>query len=385
MNWRTFYILNIAIFTAMLGMGIVIPFLPIYAKTLGATGVSIGIFFASFPLAQMVFVPWVGRLSDRWGRKFFIALGLFLSSVLSLWFVAAPDMVSLTLARFFQGCGAALILPISAACVGDIAPPAKRGELMGIFNLFLTGSIGIGPLAGGWISETYGMATSFYCMGALNALAFLFVVGFLSETHSGPGSTVQQGSYRLLLQRPLVRGIALYRMVNAIQLGLWFSFLPILATELLQLNKAEIGPVLATYMLTSCATQVPFGRMADRLSKRRLIMVSGVLSSAIFLSVLFVQGFWPLLLVNCLAGFAGAISTPALTALAAQEGQGGSMGAVMGILSLAMSVGMMLGPVLAGLISDFVGLRPLFVFGAIAGILGTLVFAWLTGETRRTA
>ena len=59
------------------------------------------------------------------------------------------------------------------------------------------------------------------------------------------------------------------------------------------------------------------------------------------------------------------------------------MGAVMGILSLSMSVGMMLGPVFAGFISDFVGLRPLFVFGAVAGVLGTLMFAWLTGETRR--
>ena len=60
----------------MLGMGIVIPFMPIYAKTLGATGVSIGIFFASFPLAQMAFMPTIGRLSDQRGRKAFIAAGL---------------------------------------------------------------------------------------------------------------------------------------------------------------------------------------------------------------------------------------------------------------------------------------------------------------------
>ena len=57
----------------------------------------------------------------------------------------------------------------------------------------------------------------------------------------------------------------------------------------------------------------------------------------------------------------------------------------MGVLNMALSVGMMLGPVLAGLLSDIVGLRPLFGFGAVAGGLGTLVFTWLTTEKRLAA
>lgn len=74
----------------------------------------------------------------------------------------------------------------------------------------------------------------------------------------------------------------------------------------------------------------------------------------------------------------GALAQPALTALAAGEGKQGGMGAVMGVLSMALSIGMMLGPVTAGLLSDYVGLRPLFALGAIAGGLGTLAFARLT-------
>ena len=178
MNWRIFYSLNLAIFTSMLGMGIVIPFMPIYAKTLGATGVSIGVFFASFPLAQILFMPIIGRLSDRHGRKAFIAAGLLLSSLMSLVYVHAPNILYLTLGRFFQGIAVALIIPISTAYVGDLAPAEKRGELLGIFNLALTSSIGVGPLAGGWLSDTYGMALSFYLMGGLNVLAFLFVLFF---------------------------------------------------------------------------------------------------------------------------------------------------------------------------------------------------------------
>ena len=78
----------------------------------------------------------------------------------------------------------------------------------------------------------------------------------------------------------------------------------------------------------------------------------------------------------------GALAGPALTALAVGEGKQGGMGAVMGVLNMALSVGMMLGPVLAGLLSDVVGLRPLFGFGAVAGGVGTLVFTWLTTEKK---
>jgi MFS family permease len=97
--------------------------------------------------------------------------------------------------------------------------------------------------------------------------------------------------------------------------------------------------------------------------------------------VFFAQNFWHLMLIAGVTGAMGALAIPALTALAAEEGSDGNMGAIMGVLNMAMSVGMMLGPVLAGLFSDLSGLRPLFLFGAGAGLIGTLVFGWLTSES----
>ena len=81
----------------------------------------------------------------------------------------------------------------------------------------------------------------------------------------------------------------------------------------------------------------------------------------------------------------GALAGPALTAIAAEEGQRDGMGAIMGVLNMALSAGMMLGPVLAGLLSDVIGLRPLFGFGALAGGIGTLVFTWLMPNEKTTA
>jgi len=382
---RIFYTLNLAVFTGMLGMGIVIPFLPIYAKTLGATPLSIGIFFASFPLAQMLFMPTISRLSDRHGRKWFITVGLLLASLLSLWYVYAPTIGYLTLGRFLQGGVMALILPITTAYVGDLAPPEKRGTYMGIFNLFLTSSFGMGPLTGGWLSDAYGMEATFYWMGALNAVAFFAVLLFLPEVRHAAHARTQSPSYRTLLRKPRIQGIALYRMANAVQMGLWFSFLPLLAAEVLGISKAQIGVVIAIFMLANSLVQVPFGRLADRMSRRALIVAGGYLGSLAFATVFFAEGFLHLLIIGAVTGAIGAMAMPALSALAADEGQNSGMGAVMGVINMAMSAGMMLGPVLAGVLAEIFGLRGLFIFGAVAGGIGTLLFAWLSGEHRVAA
>lgn len=380
MNQRIFYTLNLAVFTGMLGVGIVIPFLPIYAKTLGANALSIGIFFASFPLAQMLFMPTIGRLSDRHGRKWFIASGLLLSSLLSLWYIYAPNILFLTIGRFVQGGTMALVIPIATAYVGDLAPPDKRGTYMGIFNLFLTSSFGMGPLAGGLISDAYGMEASFYWMGGLNVLALLAVLAFLPEVRTAAHARPPHVSYRELLRRPKIQGLALYRMVNSIQIGLWFSFMPLLATEVLQLHKSQIGAIIAIHMLVSSLVQVPMGRLADRMSRQVLIAIGGYLASCVFAAVWFAHGFAHLLLIGALTGAMVAVAMPALSAIAADEGHHSGMGAVMGVTNMAMSAGMMLGPVLAGGLAEIIGLRGLFIFAGIVGLVGTAVFGWLTTE-----
>lgn len=380
MNQRVFYTLNFAVFIGMLGVGLVIPFMPIYAKTLGATTLSIGVFFASFPLAQLCFMPTISRLSDRHGRKWFISAGLLLCSLLSLWFVYAPSMLYLIIGRFVQGGTMALILPIATAYVGDLAPPNKRGTYMGIFNLFLTSSFGIGPLLGGKVSDLYGIEAGFYLMGALNVVALLAVLLFLPEAHPSQHARAQVVSYWEMLRKTKIQGLALYRMVNSIQMGLWFSFLPLLAAEMLALSKSQIGVIIAAHMLVSAVVQVPAGRLADRMSRRHLASIGGYLGSFAFVAVYYAGGFWHLLFIGCVTGAMGAVAMPALTALAADEGQHSGMGAVMGVLNMAMSAGMMLGPVSAGALAAVIGLRALFVFAAVVGVFGTLGFMRLTAE-----
>ncbi len=85
-------------FISMLGMGIVVPLLPIYADQMGATALEIGLINAGFSIALTVFLPVTGRFSDRAGRKVFLCSGLACLTIASLGFMWAQNPLQLILA-----------------------------------------------------------------------------------------------------------------------------------------------------------------------------------------------------------------------------------------------------------------------------------------------
>jgi DHA1 family multidrug resistance protein-like MFS transporter len=97
---RIYNVLFISVFATMLGLGIVSPLLPIYAENLGATGIWLGIIFSAFALSRSVFMPIIGRISDRRGRKWIILIGMLAYAVLSLAYIIVESVYSLTAVRF---------------------------------------------------------------------------------------------------------------------------------------------------------------------------------------------------------------------------------------------------------------------------------------------
>ena len=176
---RIFSVLAFAIFVSMLGLGIIVPVLPIYATKLGASGVWIGAIFAGFAISRSVFMPFVGRLSDKTGRKAFISTGLLLYGLSCLGFIYATDYIVLFWVRILQGFCSAMIVPIAQAYVGEIAPPERVGSYMGQFNVAIFCGMGFGPFIGGCIQDYFGMNADFILMGLMCAVSFLLVVIFL--------------------------------------------------------------------------------------------------------------------------------------------------------------------------------------------------------------
>ena len=375
---KVFPILGLSIFSSMLGVGIILPLLPIYAENLGATGIWLGVIFAGFSISRTIIMPVAGRLSDYRGRKLILGIGLFAFALTSLGYIWANDTASLFLIRFLQGIASGMILPIAQAYIGDIAPEGEEGKWMGYFNATFFTGFGFGPLMGGIVTEHLGMNAAFYAMGGLNLLAFLGVALFLPEISTRKKATAANSSYKDIAASSTMRGLFSFRLGFALARGAFVTFLPILAGINLGLSPSLVGILLAVNILGMSLLQIPAGIIADRFSKRALVVLGCAIHLVALALIPAVGNFWHLLVLCVLLGIGGAIAMPAASVLVISQGRKFGMGVTMATFSVAMSAGLAIGPILAGVMADFLSISSVFYFAAAVVLVGAVAFSRFT-------
>jgi MFS family permease len=163
-------------------------------------------------------------------------------------------------------------------------------------------------------------------------------------------------------------GVAGFRLGYALANALTWVFLPLLATHLLPLSTTQVGLLVSVNVLVSTLLQGPSGRLADRMSKAHLIGLGGLLSALALCVFPWASGFWQLFVLNILVGAAYGLAFPAHVAVAMENARGYGMGTVMSLLMLAHGVGMMVGPVLFGMIAHQWSLQSAFWSGGLLNI-----------------
>ena len=374
---RVFPILAMSIFACMLGSGIVVPLLPLYAESLGASGLWLGLIFAAFPLSRILATPVFGRLSDRKGRKLFISIGLLAYAIISFGFIYTNTVSQLVLMRFLHGLAGALILPIAQAYMGDISPPGEEGKWMGYANAAFFSGFGFGPLIGGVLSEHLGMDAAFLAMGVLSLLAFTITIFFLPSIKPRQ-STTSYPSFGEMSRSGMIIGLFSFRLTLSLGRSIFFILLPILATYSLGLRPSLVGILLAVNILLMSLLGIPSGRIADRLSRRFLVVVGCLVSSMFLVTVPLGNTFGLLLVLAILGSVGSAIAIPAASALVVEQGKKYGMGSSIALFSMAFSIGMVVGPITGGVIADFTGINSAFYFGAVITLVGAGLFTWFS-------
>jgi MFS family permease len=346
----------------------VVPLLPVYAHNIGASGLYIGLIFGSFSLSRTFFLPYFGKQSDKKGRKPFIVAGLCAYTMVSLSFILANDVETLIGIRFIQGIASAMIMPAVQAYVGDITPVGREGFTMGLFNMSMFMGLSIGPLIGGVINDSFSLNTSFASMGFL-ALAGLFLSLFLlppTKSEMVVNRGIKPVAWKWLIQDRDMVGLFLFRLAYAACIGVLWSFLPVLADTEFSLSSSSIGFLVMLGVFSSGLLHIPMGFLADRINRKMMIVLGGLIISYAILSFEWTNSFNDLVVASVLFGIGGGVAMPALMALAVLKGnETASMGSVMGLLAMAHSLGMLIGSLLAGLMMDVFQLRYAFPSGAV--------------------
>ncbi|MBT8354658.1 MAG: MFS transporter [Desulfofustis sp.] len=358
----------LSVFIALLGVGIIIPVMPVFATELGAGGLALGMIIAVFSVTRGVLQPAIGNFSDRRGRKGFLVAGLFIYGLVGLLIPQAGSVFHLLLIRGFQGVGSAMIVPIGMAYMSILAPPGREGRYQSYLNIAIFCGIGCGPVIGGIVADLFSFKSVFYLMAGLSFGAFVLVLRNMPSQHS-QSSRAAAGllkSMGLMMQSRLTLGILLARYVTMIIMVPSMAFLPLLMTRAIEATGLQIGFVIACRTLVNALLQIPAGRVADRSNKLLLLLIGCLWLSGVIMLIPFMESFVMFLITYCLLGLGEAIIWPVLGAYASIEGRRRyGHGTMMGVFSLAMSGGIMTGAMLAGFSMDVWGIE--FAYFVTAG------------------
>jgi MFS family permease len=380
----------------MLGLGIISPLLPTFAKEFGANGLWIGMIFAAFAIARAGFMPVVGNFSDKIGRKIFVVSGLLLLSVVSLLYLLADNEYQLTVIRFVHGIGAAIVLPIVMAYAGEFAEEGKEGASMGPIAMMFYLGMATGPLLGGILHHALGFNAVFYGASLLSVVAFLAALVLLPKEEKVRGTdtstakktetTEEVVGLRQLIKYGLVQTNLLTRFIVALRAAVIMSFLPLLASAIVK-NSTQLGIVISIGLFFAGILEPFFGRLSDRLgeSMKPYQELSGLFVGTAALSVLpFCPNFGTLLVASSFVGIAAALSMSVAVGDCVLIGKKVGMGRWMGIFNTTGSLGIIVAPLLSGIVLDHLGLHPVFYIGGILSLLGTLICWYYVRSGRLT-
>ena len=372
------------VFIDLLGYSLILPLLPYYAEAFGASLTVVGLLGTSNALAQLVAAPFIGRLSDRFGRRpmlIFSITGTVLSfTILGL----AQSVPVLFLSRVLDGLLGGNIA-LARAYITDITDEDNRSRGLGIIGAAFGLGFIIGPAMGGFLSR-YGFAAPAFLAAGLSLLNLIAVVLWLPESltperrrkaKDQPRPSLSPKAFVAALRRPCAGPLLHVQLFYNLAFTLFTANFAIFSKERLGLSVQSTSFVLAYVGLLSVLVQgLAVGRLTDRYRERTLI-AAGIVGLGGFLVLWgFTPSVWLLLVVLApialASGVLNVVLSSQLTKAVYREEVGGTLGLSASLQTLAQIVA----PGLGGLLSDSLG--PWTI-----GVLGGLIMLWTYSFARR--
>lgn len=378
---KSLIVLVIAMFSMATGVGFIVPLLPVYAETMGASGVWIGLIFAANPFFRAMLMVVFGSLSDSKGKKNIILGGLLGYMIVALGFVVATLPIHLFLLRMVQGLFSAMISPVARAYAGELSPANAEGKVMGTLNTgFFAGFAG-GPIMGGLLADSFGFNVPFYAMAILSGVSILLVVIWLPEQKSQTLSVDQRPVEMImdslrLFRSDTVKGIVSLRSAVGMGHGIFSSLLPLFAQLALGLSSAQVGAIITIRSLTGAVLQRKCGQFADRYNRKWLALAGSLLAPVAFLLVPLARGQGHMMILSVIIGVGFGISVPASEAIAVEQGRKYGMGKMIGLVEMTRSFAMAIGSIAGGIALDSLGTDYAFVAAAGLSVSGVFIATW---------
>lgn len=392
LEYKELSILIFAVFVSMIGFGLVMPFLPIYARDFGATKTHIGLMLGIFSVIKIFIAPIGGKLADMYGRKPIMVGGMFMYMIVMFLFGAARTIPELFIYRGAQGAASGLVWPVAMTYIGDVVKEKDRGKAMGLYSMAFASGNASGPVLGGVIASYYSLSVPFFFTSALAAISGLLLFFGVRESYGGhkeKTDIVKRGSkafsflkFKLSSITPHPKtflGLTVGSFTVFFGLSMVWAMLSLFGDEVLFLSEFQISLVFTLIGVVQVIVMFPAGSLSDRIGRKKLI-VGGVLISSIFAGVIGLStGFIFLLFAVGFYTIGRALARPSFPAFVSSLSPIQHRGKMMGVYNFAQNLAFATGSFLGGFVADIFGLRIPYFIALVVGI-GGVVFISITVE-----
>jgi MFS family permease len=381
---REVSILIAASFFVAVGFGIIMPAIPVFAKSFGVNNAAIGLMVSAFAITRFASGLISGVLVDKFGERAVFSTGVFMVSLFTFLAGVAQSYEQLLFFRGAGGLGSSMFSVAASSVILRSVGDDQRGQVQSVYQgSFIVGGMA-GPAIGGLLSVISLRAPFFvysvllFCSGVV-ALFFLkgdSIGAKVKDSKAESATTIREA-----LAMPAYRIALVLAFIGTwVFFGMRASILPVFVTEELNSTTAVVGYGFALSAIVQGAILLKAGRFSDEKGRRAASIIG---ANIVFVGVLiltFAVNTWMFLLSMIVLGFGGAFlsTTPASMVGDVMKGKGGK---VIAIFQMAGDAGMIFGPIIIGWISDVYSYRTAFGFSAAIFAIA-LALVYKIPETR---
>ncbi len=347
--------------------------MPLFIQQMGGNESQVGLAMGAFMLSAVAFRPLVGGLLDRYGRRPFIVGGLILFTLAMYMYNWVGGIIMLMGLRILHGMTWAVSTTATITAVTDIIPSARRGEGMGWFGTSMTLAMAVGPMAGIWVAESRSYSILFLLAVALAAAALLLMAGVSLPFQ--PASAARRIEWFEKSVLP-VAGSVFFLFVAY---GGITTFVPLFAKSL-QVNS---GTFFLVFAATLALSRPLSGKLSDRYGERIVIMPALAVTIGALIVLSLSTGLTGILVSAVLYGIGFGSAQPAFQAATIRLARPDRLGVANASLTAANDLGIGLGAIALGWISQYASYQALFAVSAGSVAVSLILFMFFVNRLLR--
>nr|WP_207720969.1 MFS transporter [Clostridium gasigenes] len=353
------------------GFYLLMPTLPMFIKEIGGSESQVGFIVGVFTISAVIVRPIVGGLMDKYGRRVFIISGLIFFAITMYFYDFVTVIIFLVILRILHGISWALATTSIGTAVTDVIPKSRRGEGMGWYGLSMTLGMALGPILGLWVAKSFSFHYLFLLCTALALIAFILAfftkIPVIKHTHKNTISFFEKD----------LLPIAIVTFFLSITFGGITTFLPLFAAKI----QVNVGTFFLVYALTLTVTRPITGKISDKYGEDVIIIPALFILIVALLVLTFTKGTVGLVITAILYGIGFGSAQPALQVAILRLAKPEKIGVANATFFTAFDLGIGLGSIGLGFVSQLMGYQALFIVCAISALISLLYFTVFVKKT----